>query len=175
MYKIGTKHIYNGKEVTITKVFKDKSIIRFKGSNIEGCAPISYFKKHLTIPTPTISKPKKTNMYKIGTQVTYNKVKQIIIGYKKNCEDIWYKIKGVDNTSKHYTVTSGKHFTNIIPKKTLEITSVPVPTVSISTKYKTPDELKSVYTPTTPTIKSKQSIGIIGMLIIGYIIYKVIK
>lgn len=149
-------------------------------------------------------------MYEIGTQITYNKLKYTVIGYKKNLESLWYKIKPVNSTSHHYTVTSGKYFSNIIPKKilkttimdveipkiitpniipkkTLKVTSIsttPIaavttasinnitPTISISTKYKTPDELKSIY---TPTITSTQSIGTIGLIIIGYIIYKLIK
>ena len=115
-------------------------------------------------------------MHEIGTEVTYNKLKYTVIGYKKNLESLWYKIKPINSTSHHYTTTSGKHFTNIIPKKTLKVTSVSAApttlTASISTKYETPDELKSIY---TPTITSKQSIGTIGLIIIGYIIYKLIK
>ena len=50
----------------------------------------------------------------IGTEVTYQGERQVIIGYTDNIGAIWYKIKPVGYTGYHYNVVSGKYFYDIV-------------------------------------------------------------
>ena len=60
----------------------------------------------------------------IGTEVTYQGVRHIIIGYSA---DGWYKIRPVGSTSTSYNTVSGKYFTDIVEPPSEEDQSITIP------------------------------------------------
>lgn len=126
-------------------------------------------------------------LHDIGTTITYKNIKHTIIGYSK---DLWYQIRPVDSTSHHYNIVSGKHFSNIIPKKTLKVATAGSTSVFTNTlretKTITIDEqsisttsvgagnvITEIQTSPSLTSKGKNKIYIIiGAILIGIHILK---